>query len=195
MKLGLFHLIHIIVDTLDVHSMVYRKVLVKLKACFYAYRKTDLSALLRCLTDGTFYRNGTRLPRPQIDAIQHSKKWKSRFDAFLQIVLKLRSSVNLLLSKWIDECKDLADNTGHQTFTNTTIKAISNQLEKVEYAEDPEDIDMYTEIPAGRASSHGLSKWQSKHPESALEKGHEAFAHWTNGRCSSLALEEWPLTM
>jgi hypothetical protein len=183
-RLGLFHLMHRVVDTLDAHSMVYWKVLVKLKACFYTYRETDLSALLRCLTDGSFYRDGTRLSRPQIDAIQHSKKWKSRFDSFLQKVLKLGPSVNLSLSKWIDECKDLADDTGRRAFTNTTRKAVDNQLEKVEYAEDPNDIDMYTEIPAGKASSHGLSKWQSKHPESALEKGHEAFAHWANGRCA-----------
>jgi hypothetical protein len=41
-----------IVDTLDAHSMVYRKVLVKLKACFYTHREVDLSALIRCLMDG-----------------------------------------------------------------------------------------------------------------------------------------------
>jgi hypothetical protein len=45
------------------------------------------------------------------------------------------------------------------------MKAAKNQLEKVEHAEDPNDINMYIEIPAGKASSRGLSKWQSKHPE------------------------------
>ena len=183
-RLGLFHLMHRIVDTLDSHSMVYWKVLVKLKACFYTHRETDLSALIRCLMDGTFYRDGTKLSRTQIDEIQHSKKWKSRFDAFLQKVLKLGPSVNFSLSKWIDDCKNLADDTGRRAFTNTTIKAVENQLEKVEHAEDPNDIDMYIEIPAGKASSHGLSKWQSKHPESALEKGHESLAHYANGRCA-----------
>jgi hypothetical protein len=92
---------HRIVDTLDAHSMVYWKVLVKLKACFYNHREADLSALIRCLMDGTF------------NEIQHSKVWKSRFDASLQKVLKLGPSVNFLLSKWIDDCKNLADNTGH----------------------------------------------------------------------------------
>jgi hypothetical protein len=183
-RLGLFHLMHRVVDTLDTHSLVYWKVLVKLKACFYTYREVDLSALIRCLMDGTFYRDGTKLSRAQIDAIQHSKKWKSRYDAFLQKKLKLGPSVNFSLSKWIDECKDLADDTGRQAFTNTTIKAVNNQLEKVEHAEDPNEIDMYTEIPAGKASSHGLPKWQSKHPESALEKGHESLAHYANGGCA-----------
>jgi hypothetical protein len=89
-----------------------------------------------------------------------------------------------LLSKWIDECKNLADNTGRQAFTNTTIKAVKNQLEKVEHAKDPNEIDMYTEIPVGKASSHGLSRWQSKHPESALEKGHKLLAHYANGGCA-----------
>jgi hypothetical protein len=55
-RLGLFHLMHRIVDTLDAHSMVYWKVLVKLKACFYTDREVDLRALIRCLMDGTFYR-------------------------------------------------------------------------------------------------------------------------------------------
>jgi hypothetical protein len=183
-RLGLFHLMHRIVDTLDTHSMVYWKVLVKLKACFYTYREVDLSALIRCLTDGSFYRDGSKLSRPQIDAIQHSKKWKGRFDAFLQKVLKLGPSINYSLSKWVDECKDLADDTGRQAFTNTTMKAVSNQLEKVEHAEDPNEIDIYTEIPAGKASSHGLPKWQSKRPESALEKGHESLAHYANGGCA-----------
>jgi hypothetical protein len=56
-RLGLFHLMHRIVDMLDSHSMVYWKVLVKLKACFYTHREADLSALIRCLIDGTFYRD------------------------------------------------------------------------------------------------------------------------------------------
>jgi hypothetical protein len=81
MRLGLFHLMHRIADMLDTHSMVYWKVLVKLKACFYTYMEVDLSTLIRCLMDGSFYRDGSKLSCAQIDAIQHSKKWKSRFDA------------------------------------------------------------------------------------------------------------------
>jgi hypothetical protein len=69
------------------------------------------------------------------------------------------------LSKWIDDCKNLANDTGRGAFTNTKMKAVENQLVKVEHAKDPNDINMYIEIPAGKASSHGLSKWQSKHPE------------------------------
>jgi hypothetical protein len=98
--------------------------------------------------DGTFYREGTKLSRTQINKIQHSKKWKIRFDAFLQKVLKLGPSVNFSLSKWIDDCKNLADDTGRRAFTNTTMKAVENQLEKVEHAKDPNDIEMYIEIPA-----------------------------------------------
>jgi hypothetical protein len=82
--LGLFHLMHRVVDMLDTHSMVYWKVLVKLKACFYTYTEVNLSTLIQCLMDGTFYRDGTKLSRAQINAIQHSKKWKSQYDDFLQ---------------------------------------------------------------------------------------------------------------
>jgi hypothetical protein len=67
-----------------------------------------------------------------------------------------------LLSKWIDDCKNLTGNTGRQAFTDKTIKAVENLLEKVEveHAKDPNSIDIYIEIPAEKASSHGLSKWQ-----------------------------------
>jgi hypothetical protein len=187
MQLGLFHLMHrIVVDTLDSHSMLYWKVLVKLKSCFnrYTHREFDLSTLIQRLMDGTFCRDRTKLSPTQIDKNQHSKKWKSQFDAFLQKVLKLGPSVNFLLSKRIDDCKNLADDTGRRTVTNTTIKGAKNQLEKVEHAKDPNNIDMYIDIPAGKASSHGLSKWQSKHPESALEKGHESLAQYAKGRCT-----------
>jgi hypothetical protein len=150
--------------------------------------------------DGTFYRDGTKLLRTQINKIQHSKKWKSRFDAVLQKVLKLGPSVNFSLSKWIDGRKNLADNTGRWAFTNTTMKAVENQLEKVEHAEDPNGIDMYIEIPAGKASSHGLSKWQSKHLESALERV-TSRSPTTPTECAlqspgtSSPLEVWPFTM
>jgi hypothetical protein len=64
-----------------------------------------------------------------------------------------------LLSKWIDDCKSIADDAGRQAFTNAAaIKAVKNQLEKVEHPKDPNNIDMYVKIPAGKASSHGLSK-------------------------------------
>ena len=45
-------------------------------------------------------------------------------------------------------------------------------------------LDYSLKIPAGKASSHGLPKWQSKHPESTLEKGHESLAHYANGGCA-----------
>jgi hypothetical protein len=96
----------------------------------------------------------------------------------------LEPSVNFSLSKWIDDCKKLADDSGHRAFTDTTMKAVENQLEKIKHSEDPNVIDMYIEISVGKASSHGLSKWQSKHPELALEKGHESLAHYANGRCA-----------
>jgi hypothetical protein len=97
-----------------------------------------------------FYRDKTKLPLTQIIDIQHSKKGKSRFDAFLQKILKLGPSVNFFALQVDDDCKNLADDTGHRAFTNTTIKADKNQLEKVEHAEDPDNIDMYIEIPAGK---------------------------------------------
>jgi hypothetical protein len=51
---------------------------------------------------------------------------EEQFNAFLQKVLKLGPCVNFSLSKWIDGCKNLADDTGCRAFTNTTMKAVEN---------------------------------------------------------------------
>jgi hypothetical protein len=112
MPLCLFQVMHRRGDRLDAHSMVYWKVLVKLKACFYTYMEINLSTLIGCPMDGTFYRDRTKLSHTQIDDIQHSKKWKSPFCDFLQKLLKLGPSINFLLSDWIDDCKSRADETG-----------------------------------------------------------------------------------
>jgi hypothetical protein len=100
------------------------------------------------------------------------------------------SSVNFSLSKWIDDCKYLAGDTGRRAFTDTTMKAVENQLEKVEHAEDPNNIDMYIEIPAGKASSHGFSKWQSKHRSPTTPTDGALQSPGT-----SSPLEVWLLTM
>ena len=46
MRLGLFHLMHRIVDTMDNKCELHHKVLAKLKECFYTYHPTDEAALI-----------------------------------------------------------------------------------------------------------------------------------------------------
>jgi hypothetical protein len=157
-----FHLMHRIVDTLNAHSMVYWKVLVKLKTCFYTHREDDLSALIWCMMDGTFYRDRTKLSWVYSDqrdsTLQEMEEriWclppKSsqvgticQFFA-LQVDWQLQEPSRRCRTPSIHQYKD--------------IEAVKNQLEKVEYAKDPNVVDMYIEIPAGKASSQGLSKWQ-----------------------------------
>ena len=61
-----------------------------------------------------------------------------------------------------------------------TEKAILEQCKKVHCASDPDDFELYREIPATKNSKHGLSKWASLRAEPALEKYHEALAHFAN---------------
>ncbi|MDY7032028.1 MAG: hypothetical protein SVY10_08975, partial [Thermodesulfobacteriota bacterium] len=53
----------------------------------------------------------------------------------------------------------------------------------MQYVLDAEKDVAYFEIAAGPKSTHGLSKWGSTRPESALEKFHEQLAHYGNGFC------------
>ena len=82
-KLGLFHLMHRIVDTLDGHSKLYWDALVKLKDCFYRVHPEDEGSLLRALKDGTFSRTGEKLDDLQIQELRHSKQWKQRYSQYL----------------------------------------------------------------------------------------------------------------
>ena len=85
---------------------------------------------------------------------------------------------------WINEFKDETDAKECPIFGANTKKVAREQLSKVEYASDPQDSMMYKEIPPGPKLTHGLSKFESKHPEPALEKFHEFLTHLANGGCT-----------
>jgi hypothetical protein len=68
-RLGLFHLIHRIVDTLDPRcGDLYWKCLVGLKECVYEYHQDDEHALLDALLMGKF--NGQVFTNDNVKAIQ-----------------------------------------------------------------------------------------------------------------------------
>jgi hypothetical protein len=87
-RLGLFHLLHRIVDTLDTKCEMHWKGLVSLKESVCTYDEEDLSGLLTSLRDGSFSRDGKKHTTADVEVLRHSKRWKERCDP----VLKKRSN-------------------------------------------------------------------------------------------------------
>ena len=160
-RLGLFHLMHRIVDTLDTRCEAYWEALVKLKECFYTYHDQDLARLITALKNGTFARDGRRYTDTEILKIRQSKRWKERYDSFLRKRILPGAIIESRLHRWIVEYASKLDAMGRQLFTATTEKVANEQLGKVQWASDPEGLEMYQEIPPGRQTTHGLSKLTS----------------------------------
>jgi hypothetical protein len=66
-KLGLFHLVHRVMDTLDSKSELYWKCVVQLRAAIYSYFVEDEAALLKALKDGSFSKTGEKLSDSEIE--------------------------------------------------------------------------------------------------------------------------------
>jgi hypothetical protein len=73
-KLGLFHLMQRIVDTLDNRSERYWEALTRLKDCLYSYVAEDLAALKNALKDGSFSSDSKRYSDDEIEALRQSKR-------------------------------------------------------------------------------------------------------------------------
>jgi hypothetical protein len=179
-RLGLFHLLHRIVDTLDSKCEMYWKGLVSLKKSVYKYDPDDMAALLTSLGDGTFGRDGKKHTAADVELLRHSKRWKERCDPFLKKVIQPEMVIKFAIERWIVDYKDKVDSQGRALFTRKTEKIAMEQTTKVKWVADPQNIEMYRKIPAGKRSSHQLPKWQSNRPESGLEKFHEHLAHLAN---------------
>jgi hypothetical protein len=96
--LGLFHLLHQIVDTLDNKSEWYWDGLVALKQTIYDHHQDNLDTLLKALTNGTFDQSGKKYSAADIDDLRHSKQWKEQCDPFLR--KKLRKGQPLDRELW-----------------------------------------------------------------------------------------------
>jgi hypothetical protein len=179
-RLGLFHLLHRIVDTLDTKCELYWKGLVSLKKTVYRYNDKDLKGLYTSLCEGTFSRKGKKYSSAQIDELRHSKRWKERCDPFLKKIILPGAIIADGIERWIVEFCDKTDSLGRPLFTRNTKKIAQEQTKKVKWVQDPPNMKMYREIPPGKRSTHQLPKWLSNRPESGLEKFHEFLAHLAN---------------
>jgi hypothetical protein len=179
-RLGLFHLLHRIIETLDKLCELYWKGLISLKRAVYIYNDTDMAGVLTCLREGTFNRDGKKYSSSEIDDFRHSKRWKQRCDPHLRKRIFSGPVIADGLEPWIVEWVDKTDAQGRALFTRNTEKIAREQMKKVKWVEDPPNMELYRKIPAGTKSTHQLPKWLSNRPESGLEKFHEFLAHLAN---------------
>ena len=75
---------HRIVETIDNKCEKYWKAMVELKNSVYETNASDEAALLACLQDGTFARDGKKYSSCEIEEIRHSKAWKDSFGPCLR---------------------------------------------------------------------------------------------------------------
>jgi hypothetical protein len=115
-RLGLFHLMHRIVETLDNKCEKYWKAMVQLKNSIYETDTSDEAALLACLQDGTFSRVGKRYSTREIEDIRHSKVWKERFGPYLRKRILPGTTICHRLSQWVLKFKDAKDDMGCPLF-------------------------------------------------------------------------------
>ena len=115
-----------------------------------------------------------------ITNLRRSKKWKQRYDPYLRKESRDEAMTCNMLSEWVEKYKDATDATGRSVFGRSTEKTTNEQKNKVRYVADPTDVTIYRKIPPRKKSLHDLPTWQSKRPESSLEKAHEAMAHFGN---------------
>ena len=137
-RLGLFHFVHCVVETLDNKSEHYWKCMVAFKNCIYTYHECDFSKLMGALQTGTLSTNWQPMSDEEITAIQHSKQWKGRYDRYLCKVFRSEAQICSKLEEWITSWDGLEDSCGRKVFSSATGKATREQMRKVKYVLDSE---------------------------------------------------------
>jgi hypothetical protein len=139
-RLGLFHLLHQIVDTLlDPRPEDFWKCLVQLKQLVYWCNDNNLAGVLTSLKDRTFCRDNKKHSEKEITELRHSKRWKERCDPLLRKNIRPGPAIAQGISEWIDEWKDIKDKNGRVVFTRGTEDAAKEKMKKVQYVEDPQE--------------------------------------------------------
>ena len=180
-RLGLFHFIHRIVDTLDNKCELYWKSMVSLKKCIYTYHEIDFRKLMEALRTGTLSSSRQPMTTDEINQVRHSKQWKSRYDRYLRKVFRSEAQICSYLEEWIRTWDGVEDSCGRRVFSSATTKATREQMSKVQFVLDSEKAIVYSPVPPPKDSVHNLTVWRTNRPESSLEKFHELLAHFGNG--------------
>ena len=187
-RLGLFHLMKRITDTLNTACELYWETLAGLKSALYRYNENDEENLLLALKDGSLSQTNVGLSNEQIQSLKLSKRWKQRYDRYLRKVLLAPETIKTKLDLWVKDNKNKLDSNGRSVLSSATEKIVAEQMKKVQYIQDVPGIDVYKLVNPGPRSKHKLPQYLSCRPESSLEKFHEKLAHFGNtGMSAGLA--------
>lgn len=118
-KLGLFHLMHWIVDILDTHmGELYWKAIVQLKDCMYTYHQDDEANLIQALKNR--HLRNQKHTQIEIHQLKDSKHCNQRYSKYLHKKLLPGEIVCNRLTGWLEKFKDAQDNRGRSIFTKRT---------------------------------------------------------------------------
>jgi hypothetical protein len=181
-RLGLFHLIKRVTETMNLRSALYWKALYEFKMCVYSYNGTDEAAVVRALVVGKLSSDGAKYSSGKIRTLRFSPRWKHKCEPYLRKEFNEDSLTKSNWENWLADWEDQVDDDGRPIFPDrrATAAALKEQSKKVQYVRDHPDFVPYREVPAGPRSKHGLSKWKSLRNESHLEGFHKKVAHFGN---------------
>ena len=170
-RLGLFHFMHRIVETLDSKSETYWASMVELKNCVYTYHKVDFANLMDALCAGTLGSNWQPMSDDDIKKIRHSKQWKSRYDKYLRKVFQSEAEICSYLDRWIQTWDGHEDSCTRRVFSSATSKATREQMRKVKYVLDSRNATIYSPVLPSQDLPNNLTVWRTNRPESSQPLG------------------------
>ena len=101
-RLGLYHFMARIADTLDPRSDLYWRCLVGLTDSIYKYNDADWQALIDALKNGKLGRDSRCFSDNEIAKLRYGKIFKRRYDKYLRKELHDEDSIIENLNKWVD---------------------------------------------------------------------------------------------
>jgi hypothetical protein len=138
----------------------------------YQYNAEDENNIIRARNDGSLSTDGKCLNDQEISSLQLSSRWKQRYDRFLRKEIVATQGLDLAknrLLNWIAEFSNKEDDEGKFVFSLSTIKTANKQLNKLEHVADVIPLDqVYTKVPPGPRSKHGLPTYKSGRPENSM---------------------------
>jgi len=190
-RLGMFHFIKRIVDTMDPLHLDYFQAIRDLEACVWEVDQATEAAVKRSLRDGSM--NGKKHSEEEVDAIYYSSAWKDRYSQHIcRYPISDGATINDNLDRWrvrykVDASPGAPPGQGREVqgrrlFTSATKDAVENCKLVSGHLQDFASRDeMYTKMNRSSRSTSGLPIMRNSRPESNLEKSHLELAGYGNG--------------
>ena len=193
-RLGLFHFVQRITQTMRQTHIDFSIALHELLACIYEYDSQDLGRLIAALKAGKIGADKHAHTSAEIEALMKTKRFRKTYGKFLRKKIHNPEVIGLKLDKWFvdykcqesegqEKARGRRDPVRNETlFTSSTKDALLNCKKACEYIQDVRPIqEMYNEVETSKKDEHGCISYTSKRGESTLESFHDRVAHFANG--------------